>query len=72
MLMTHDWRSASASVDDGSVQAGSQPAVVVGSRHFAAVLSLALGEVDDARALVHEAGAALEMCPRRRRRSSPR
>ena len=34
------------------------------SRHFAAVLALALGEVDDARALLHEAGAALDRCAR--------
>ena len=63
LLMTHDWWSAKRRSMTALAQAGSQPVVVVGSRHFAAVLSLALGEVDDARALVREAGAALDDVP---------
>ena len=63
MLMAHDWPSAKRRSTTALAQAGSQPAIAVGTRHFAAVLALALGEVDDARALLHEAGAALDRVP---------
>ena len=63
MLMAHDWPSAKRRSTAALAQAGSQPAIAVGTRHFAAVLALALGEVDDARALLHEAGAALDRVP---------
>ena len=63
MLMAHDWPSAKRRSTAALAQAGSQPAIAVGTRHFAAVLALALGEVDDARALLREAGAALDRVP---------
>ena len=63
MLMAHDWTSAQRHSTTARAQAGSQPAIVVGTRHFAAVLALALGKVDDARALLREAGAALDSVP---------
>ena len=63
MLMAHDWASAKQQSTTALAQAGSQPAIAVCARHFAAVLALALGEVDDARALLHEAGAALDRVP---------
>ena len=62
-LMAHDWASAKRQSMATLAQPGSAPAVAVGTRHFAAVLALALGEVDDARALLHEAGAALDRVP---------
>ena len=62
-LMAHDWPSAKRRSMAALAQPGSAPAVAVGTRHFAAVLALALGEVDDARALLHEAGAALDRVP---------
>ncbi len=70
-LMAHDWASTKRQSMERFAQPDSAPAVAVGTRHFAAVLALALGEVDDARALLHEAGAALDSCPMRHRRSSP-
>ena len=64
MLMAHDWPSAKRRSTAALGQAGPRPAIaVVGTRHFATVLALALGEVDDARALLREAGAALDRVP---------
>ena len=63
ILMAHDWASAKRASTTALARAGSPPAVAVCARHFAAVLALALGEVDDARALLHEAGAALDGVP---------
>ena len=64
ILMAHDWREREATVDDGTragrVATGDRRRA---ARHFAAVLALALGEVDDARALLHEAAAALDRVP---------
>jgi predicted ATPase/DNA-binding SARP family transcriptional activator len=63
-LMAHDWPSAQRRAAAGLAQVASQPAIVtVGTRHFAAVLALAVGEVDDARALLHEAADALHRVP---------
>ncbi len=70
-LMAHDWATAKRQSMETLAQPDSAPAVAVGTRHFAAVLALALGEVDDARTLLHEAGAAVDACPMRHRRSSP-
>ena len=63
MLMAHDWPSAKRHSTAALAQTGSQPAIAVGARHFAAVLALALGGVDDARTLLHEAGVALDRVP---------
>ena len=63
MLMAHDWASAKRASTTALARAGSPPAVAVCARHFAAVLALALGEVNDARALLDEAGAALDGVP---------
>ena len=62
-LMAQDWSSAKRHSATALAQAGSQPANAVGTHHFAAVLALALGEVDDARALLGDAGAALDRVP---------
>ena len=63
ILMAHDWASAKRASTTALPRAGSPPAVAVCARHFAAVLALALGEVNDARALLDEAGAALDGVP---------
>jgi predicted ATPase/DNA-binding SARP family transcriptional activator len=63
-LLAQDWPSAMRRSAAALAQAGSQPAfAAVGTHHFAAVIALALGEVDDARAHLHEAGAALDRVP---------
>jgi predicted ATPase/DNA-binding SARP family transcriptional activator len=63
MLMAHDWPSAQRRSVTALAQTGSQPAIAVGIHHFAAVLAMALGEVGEARALLREAGAALDRVP---------
>ena len=50
-------------VSDGTRGSGAPPVSVACACHFAAVLALALGDVDDARTLLHEAAAALERVP---------
>ncbi len=63
MLMTQDWLGATQQSATARARVGSQPASIVGTSHFAAVLALALGEVDEARALLHDAGDALDRVP---------
>ncbi len=63
-LLSHDWLSATQRSTSALEQASRQPAIaVVGTHHLAAVVALALGEVDGARAMLHEAGVALDRVP---------
>jgi predicted ATPase/DNA-binding SARP family transcriptional activator len=63
LLMAHDWASARRQSTAALARAGSPPAIATCARHLAAVVALGLGEVDDARALLHEAGATLDRVP---------
>ena len=62
-LMAHDWVRAKQQSMTALTRAGSPPKVDVCARHFAAILALALGAVDDARNLLREADAALDRVP---------
>ncbi|MET0458441.1 MAG: hypothetical protein ABW195_04300, partial [Ilumatobacteraceae bacterium] len=62
-LMAHDWPSAMRRSRLALALEASQPATVVRTRHFAAVLALALGEADDARVLLRDADIALDGVP---------
>ena len=61
--MTQDWPGAKRQSMAARAQVAVATGNTVGTRHFAAVMALALGEVDDARALLHEADAALDRVP---------
>ena len=54
-LMAHNWSNARRLSAASLAQAGAPPAITVCADHFAAVLALAMGEVDEAR--VHVDGA---------------
>ncbi|MEO5902320.1 MAG: BTAD domain-containing putative transcriptional regulator, partial [Ilumatobacteraceae bacterium] len=63
ILMTQDWVRAKRQSATALARTASPPAVSVCARHFAAVLALALGDVDDAKVLLHEAAVALDRVP---------
>ena len=71
-LMAHDWADATRLSTAALAEARSSPSTAVCARHFAAVLALALGEVDEARGLLRDAAAALDRVPEASPRSSPR
>ena len=62
-LMAHDWIGATRQSASALRRSGSLPATSVRVHHFAAVLALARGDVDGARAFVHDAFAALDHVP---------
>ena len=71
MLMAHDWTSAQRYSTTAREQAGSQPAIVVGTRHFAAVLALGLGRWTTPGRCCARPARRSTACPRSQRRSSP-
>ncbi len=62
-LMAHDWAGAKRQSMTARARADSPPAIAVCARHFAAVLALALWDVDDARRSLQEADVALDQVP---------